>query len=429
MTDLAGKKRTKTTYDPDLKAAVLEDVRRTTIAAAAENCGTCGDDCSCALNEVCHDNECCAPDCDGKECGNDGCSGSCGSCSDGEICTGEGLCCTPDCGGKACGDDGCGGSCEDCGEGMECSNGYCLSDGFAFVPAGSFWMGSPEGCPGPPGYDGDCTSELGRYSNETLHKVTLTQDFEMQVHEVTQGEWKTAFGGWNPSSFTGCGDNCPVEQVSWFDSCAYANWRSEQALLTPCYVFSGVKCEDGLDVGSNYKGCLNGTQKGIDSGTVTLADGASKPYACTGFRLPTESEWEYAARAGSQTAFYPSPGNDGSITQTGYTPLDPNLDQIGWYYGNSPSGTKVVGGKAANNWTQKDMSGNVREWCSDWYGTYPGGTQAVPDEDPYGSGGSVRVTRGGGWNYYAEDCRSAARYHYSPGSRYLTLGFRLARSL
>ena len=133
-------------------------------------------------------------------------------------------------------------------------------------------MGSPEGCPGPDGYPGDCTSELGRNTNETLHYVTLTHDFEMQTTEVTQGEWKTAFGGWNPATSTQ-GDSYPIETISWFDSGAYANWKSEQAGLTPCYVFSDVKCEDGSSVGVSYKDCLNETQKGIASGTVTLTGG------------------------------------------------------------------------------------------------------------------------------------------------------------
>jgi formylglycine-generating enzyme required for sulfatase activity len=307
-----------------------------------------------------------------------------------------------------------------------------VTPGFVKINAGSFWMGSPSNCPGPSGYPGDCTSELGRDSDETLHYVKLTGDFEMQIHEVTQGEWKAAFGGWNPAGSTN-GDSYPIETVSWFDACAYANYRSEQAALTPCYVFSEVKCEGGVEVGSNYKECLNGTQKGIDGGSVTLAGGAAKPYACEGYRLLTEAEWEYAARAGSTTALYPSAGNNGSLTVAGNvcTPLDPNLDKIGWHCGNT-SATEAVGGKAANNWGLKDMSGNIWEWCSDWTNhpmTYGNGTSGAADEDPHGESGSSRVFRGGSWIDYAGSCRSANRYGNPPGNRDLNLGFRVARSL
>jgi len=363
--------------------------------------------------------------------------------------------CVPDCTDKECGDNGCGVWCGECSGGQNCQAGTCLA-AFVSIPAGSFWMGSPAGdgeqC--PQGYEGGgCTgdgtgttlAEPGRDSDETLHNVELTHDFEMQGHEVTQGEWKAAFGNWNPSDYPLCGDNCPVESVSWFDALAFANWRSEQALLTPCYVFSEVKCGDESPVGSSYEICLAEGKGGIGDATVTLADGASTPYECTGYRLPTEAEWEHAARALSLTAFHPSGGNDGAITHIGREPLDLNLDLIGWYGGNSTAtygseydcsswfagadkcGPQPVGGKEANEQGLKDMSGNVWEWCWDTYcadNTGYGG-------DPDGSGceNSTRTLRGGSWGDSAKLCRSAERSYYPPDVRDSYRGFRLVRTL
>lgn len=139
-----------------------------------------------------------------------------------------------------------------------------------------------------------------------------------------------------------------------------------------------------------------------------------------GYRLPTESEWEYACRASTTTAFY-----TGVITYEGTSPLDPNLDAAGWYGGNSGGGSHPVGQKQANAWGLFDMHGTVWEWCGDWYGPYPGA-----GADPTGpASGTSRVYRGGSWFTDAQYCRSGDRDNLVPTYLYYgALGFRPARS-
>lgn len=226
------------------------------------------------------------------------------------------------------------------------------------IPAGSFMMGSPSG-------------EEGRDNDETQHRVTLTKGFLLGATEVTQGQWQAVMGS-NPSSFKDCGAECPVENVSWTDVVEFCNKLSDKEGLTRCY--SGREWNRG----------------------------------CTGYRLPTEAEWEYAARAGSSEARY---GEVGSVA---------------WYDQNSGSKTHPAGQKQANAWGLYDMLGNVWEWVWDWYGAYPSGDAT----DPVGpTSGSYRVVRGGSWFIYAQDARAADRNADAPGHRVNDLGFRLSRSL
>ena len=225
------------------------------------------------------------------------------------------------------------------------------------IRASTFMMGSPEG-------------ELGRYSDETQHRVTLTKDYWLGKFEVTQAQYEALMGK-NPSSCKG--SNRPVEWVSWEDAKEFCNKLNEK-----------------------YAGKLPAGYK---------------------FDLPTEAQWEYACRAGTTTAL-----NNGT-NLTSETGSCSNLNEVGWYGSNYGYGEhKAVGQKRPNSWGLYDMHGNVWEWCRDWYGSYGG--EAT---DPVGpSSGSGRVDRGGSWSFYAKFCRSARRDRSEPGLRSSHLGFRLA---
>ena len=228
---------------------------------------------------------------------------------------------------------------------------------FIYIPPGTFIMGSPP-------------DEYGRDDLERQHQVTLTEGFYMQRTEVTQKQWKTIMGN-NPSHFLNCGEDCPVERVSWYDA-------------------------------QEFIKKLNHREK-------------TKKY-----RLPTEPEWEYACRAGSNTAF-----TNGSITKEtcGYNPY---LNAAGWYFRNSEKGTHTVAQKQANAWGLYDMHGNVWEWCQDWQRKYP----FHPETDPAGpTTGLARIRRGGSWSHYPLFCRSAYRSWSDPDKKTPHVGFRLFRSL
>ena len=193
--------------------------------------------------------------------------------------------------------------------------------------------------------------------------------------EVTQGLY-FAVKGTNPSRFTECGPDCPVEYVSWDDAISFANKLSKKQGLKPCYTF--------------------------DKGDVVW-----DIQTCSGWRLPTEAEWEYMARGGKETLY------------AGGTAID----KLGWIKSNSEDQTHPVAQKKPNAYGLYDMSGNVFEWVWDNYGNY---TEVA--ENPLGpKNGSERVCRGGGWNLGAKFARASRRMHDDPSMKSGFVGFRLVR--
>ena len=216
-----------------------------------------------------------------------------------------------------------------------------------WIPAGRFIMGSP-------------TSEVGRFPGETPHEVVLRRGFFMAETECTQRQWESLMGG-NPSRFQGA--DRPVEQVSWKEAMEFCRRLTE------------------------------------------LHRSEGKLVAGWEWRLPTEAEWEYAARA----------GNVG--------PRHGDLDAIAWHEGNSGQQTHPVRGRAPNNWGLHDTLGNVFEWCLDWQGDY----SSDPQLDPTGpESGTSRVGRGGSWSQGPRKCRVASRNSGEPEVTVDVLGFRPA---
>ena len=238
-----------------------------------------------------------------------------------------------------------------------------------------FTMGSPEG-------------EVGRdvvNSDETQHTAAFLIPPVAEPLEVTQAEWLALMGN-NPSHFVD--PNRPVETVTWLDAIHFCNLKSTAAQLTPVYTIVG--------------------------NTVAWNREAN------GWRLPTEAEWEYLCRAGSQTAFHNGDSTDENT--------DPVLDAAGWYIGNADS-THVGGQKLANAYGLYDMHGNVAEWCWDWYAAYPDPeTVEIDYAGPPFSAEGVRVVRGGSWVQQAKFCRSANRDLVVPDSPSNWIGVRVVRN-
>ena len=203
------------------------------------------------------------------------------------------------------------------------------------------------------------TFQMGSNENDgekPVHQVTLS-DFYIGKYEVTQKQWRAVMGT-DPSLHENC-DDCPVEQVSWDDIQKFLNELNNK---------TGKK-----------------------------------------YRLPTEAEWEYAARGGNKSKGYTYAGSNA-------------IEEVAQYKGNNDKNISPVGSKNANELGIYDMSGNVWEWCSDWYGTYSSNSQTNPKGTTSGSG---RVIRSGSWVNYSVFCRTTFRYDFTPEFRSNNFGFRL----
>ena len=261
-----------------------------------------------------------------------------------------------------------------------------------FVAGGSFSMGSPRGTPRNSG------------DEYPVHTVTL-RDFYMGVFEITWEQYSEITGIMKPcpvdSGLDGRLDsaslNFPLEMVSWYEALVFCNRLSIRENLNPVYRINGSTNPDDW-------GYIPVTNNAVWD-QVEMIAGAN------GYRLPTEAEWEYAARGGSPSRNFEFAGSN-------------NPDEVAWHFNNSDFMIHEVGGRSPNDLGLFDMSGNVMEWCWDWHGRYGIG----PKDNPTGQQtGRFRIIRGGAWSLRADFSRVAYRHRNEPFYKAVNLGFRVAR--
>lgn len=261
-----------------------------------------------------------------------------------------------------------------------------VPQGFVLVLGGSFVMG-------------DTMNEIPgeSYKDERpAHKVTFTYNYILSKYEVTQKEYEAIMGN-NPSFFKG--ESRPVEQVRWWDAIKYCNLLSKKMGLSPAYDEKSGRLLD---------------EYGVMTNDITKVKG---------FRLPTEAEWEYAARERGRNVRF---GNGKNVAKSS----EINFDSVSGSYSYKETGeyrreTVDVGSFAPNAIGLYDMSGNVWEWCTDWYFEYYGYDQTNPvvlNDEIY------KVVRGGSWFVLAHDIRVSNRLNFNPNSSFDFLGFRIART-
>ena len=249
-----------------------------------------------------------------------------------------------------------------------------------------------------------------------VHKVTVGA-FAIQKKEVTKAQWDEVAAWGHQHGYTDlakCGGKAPdhpVQRVTWYGAVKWCNARSDKEGLTPCY------CTDAAKTTVYRTG-----EKDIEQTWVR--------WDANGYRLPTEAEWERAARGGLTGKRFPW-GDTISHSQANYKSnafyaydVSPTRGEHPTYDDGNKPDTSPVGSFAANAYGLHDMAGNVAEWCCDWLGNYPSG----PQPDPHGpAAGTERVTRGGTWSYYAWTARCAARGSFAPDDSSHDIGFRLVR--